>query len=122
MKKSSSIILDILGISSATLCLIHCIFFPIITILPLGLCHNHWVDLFFACIGMFVVSKIILSNAIRLVKIILFVSICMVTTGVILESQCGINTNLVIIGGVVMITGHYLNYKSHSKNDSHTTK
>ncbi|SNB43832.1 MerC mercury resistance protein [Flavobacterium psychrophilum] len=113
MKKRTTVILDILGISSATLCLIHCLLFPIITILPLGLSHNHWVDLFFACIGMFVVSKIILSNTTKLVKIILSLSISIIIVGVVIELLCNRNTYLVIIGGIIMIIGHYLNYKSH---------
>ncbi|MEZ0131261.1 hypothetical protein AB9T88_16415 [Flavobacterium sp. LBUM151] len=59
MKKIATSFYDILGISSATVCLVHCLVFPLITILPLGLIHNPFIDLFFAVIGSIAVFKII---------------------------------------------------------------
>ena len=79
----------------------------------MGFSHNYWIDVFFACIGMFVVSKIILSNTSKLVKLILATAILFVITGVVLEIIWTINTPFVIIGGVGMILGHLLNYKPH---------
>lgn len=113
MKKQSLLVLDVIGISSATLCMIHCLLFPLLSIIPLGFSNNHWIDVFFACIGMFVVSKVVLSNATTLVKIILCISIALIITGVVLELLFNRDTSLIIIGGLLMIFGHILNYKSH---------
>jgi hypothetical protein len=113
MKKRTTAIIDILGISSATLCIIHCVLFPILTIIPIGFSSHHWIDLFFACIGTFVVSRIILSNATRLIKIILFISICITATGIVIELLYDTETNLIVLGGLIMIIGHLLNFKHH---------
>jgi hypothetical protein len=115
MKKKSIAILDILGISAASLCLAHCLLFPILTVIPLGFAENHWIDVFFVCIGMFVVSKILHSEASKKVKIILTVSLAIVLGGVVLEVVWQIDTAMVLIGGIGMIIGHILNYKVHSK-------
>jgi hypothetical protein len=115
MKKQSIAVLNILGISSASLCLVHCLLFPILSIIPLGFSNNHWIDVFFACIGMFVVSKIVMSKTSKKIKLVLFVSIIIVIIGVVLEIIWDINTKMVLIGGIGMIIGHLLNYKSHSK-------
>jgi|GEM_PF-5601353 len=40
-------ILDAVGISAAVLCLIHCIAFPLLMIMPLGISHNPFIDLTF---------------------------------------------------------------------------
>jgi len=53
MRKTATPFYDILGISSATVCLVHCLVVPLLTILPFGLSHNPFVDLFFATIGLF---------------------------------------------------------------------
>lgn len=113
MKKQSLVVLDVLGISSATLCMIHCLLFPLLSIIPLGFSNNHWVDTFFACIGMFVVSKILMSNASLKVKIILGVSILFIVVSVTLEILFNFNSYLLYIGGIGMIIGHSLNYKNH---------
>lgn len=115
MKKQSILVLDILGISSASLCLVHCLLFPILSIIPLGVSNNHWIDVFFVCIGMFVVSKIVMSKTTKKVKLILGVSITIVIIGVILETIWNTDNKMVLIGGIGMIIGHHLNYKSHSK-------
>lgn len=115
MKKQSIAVLDILGISTASLCLVHCLLFPILSIIPLGFSETHWIDIFFACIGMFVVSKIVMSKTDKKVKIILTTSITAVIIGVALEIIWDIDTQMILIGGIGMIIGHLLNYKSHSK-------
>jgi hypothetical protein len=113
LKNKSIAFLDILGISSASLCLVHCLIFPVLSIIPIGFSHNHWIDVFFACIGMFVVCKITMSSAIKKVKIILIFSIAAVVIGVVLEIIWNLDTSLVLIGGVGMIVGHLVNYKSN---------
>lgn len=108
-------VLDILGISSATICMAHCLIFPLLTIIPLGLLHNQWIDIAFACIGMFVVSKIILSDALFKVKLILSLSIVLIIIGVSLELILGVDYYLILIGGFGMITGHVLNFRNSTE-------
>lgn len=115
MKKQTIIDLDILGISSASLCLIHCLLFPILSIIPFGFSHSHWIDVFFTCIGIFVVSKIIKTKTTKKIKIILVTSITTITIGVTLETILNIENKMILIGGIGMIIGHFLNFKSHSK-------
>jgi hypothetical protein len=115
MQKSGLKKFDIIGVSSASLCLVHCLFFPILTILPLSFSHNHWIDFVFLCVGWFVISKILLSNVAKKVKIILAVSIVLITTGIALEFFWEVESLLVIIGGIGMICGHILNYRLYRK-------
>jgi hypothetical protein len=104
---------DILGISSATLCLIHCILFPLFALIPFGFSEDYLVDTFFACIGMLVVSKILMSNATSTVKIILGISVILIVLSVLLEIVFDIHSGLIFVGGIGMIIGHILNFKSH---------
>lgn len=110
MKKQQ---IDILGISSASLCLIHCMALPLLTTLPFGLFDDALVDLFFACIGIFVLIKILRSTARRLVKIILTTSLFFIFSSIVLELVLDFHTPIIYVGGFGMILGHYLNLKTH---------
>ncbi|MCD0469335.1 MerC family mercury resistance protein [Flavobacterium sp. JAS] len=114
MKKTTTSIYDILGISSATVCLVHCLVFPLLTILPLGLSHNPFIDLFFASIGLFAIFKII-NKSNLLVASILIVSMSLIWISVLSEFFLDIHLDLIFIGGIGMIIGHLLNYISHKK-------
>ncbi|KIO50654.1 MerC domain-containing protein [Flavobacterium hibernum] len=114
MKKTTSSFYDILGISSATVCLIHCLVFPLLTILPLGLSHNPFIDLLFASIGLFAIFKIIKKSNL-LVSGILVVSMALIWISVLSELILDIHLDLIYFGGIGMIAGHLLNYKSHKK-------
>ena len=117
MKKTSTSFYDILGISSATICLVHCLVFPLLTILPLGLSHNPFIDLFFAVIGLIAVFKIIKKSNL-LVATILIISMALIWISVLSEIILDIHLDLIFIGGIGMIIGHLLNYKLH-KNKNH---
>jgi len=112
MKKTSSSFYDILGISSATVCLVHCLVFPLLTILPLGLIHNPFIDLFFAVISSIAVFKIIKKSNL-LVAAILIISMVLIWISVLSEIILDIHLDLIFIGGIGMILGHLLNYRSH---------
>ena len=117
MKKTITPIYDILGISSATICLIHCLVFPLLTILPLGINYNPFIDLLFAIIGLFVIIKIVkISNL--LISAILIISMSLIWISVLSEIILDIHLDIIFIGGIGMITGHLLNYKLH-KNNNH---
>lgn len=117
MKKTTTPFYDILGISSATICLVHCLIFPLLTVLPLGLSHNPFIDLLFAAIGLFAVLKIIKKTAL-LVTSILIVSMALIWISVLSEVILDIHLDLIFVGGIGMIIGHLLNYKLH-KNRNH---
>lgn len=117
MKKISTSFYDILGISSATICLVHCLIFPLLTILPLGLSHNPFIDLLFASIGLFAILKIIKKSSL-LVSSILVVSMALIWISVLAELLLDIHLDLIYLGGIGMIIGHLINYKLH-RNQNH---
>src|SRR4051812_28306302 len=112
MKKLTTSFYDILGISSATICLVHCLVFPLLTILPLGLSHNPFIDLFFAVTGLIAVFKIIKKSNL-LVATILIISMSLICISVLSELILDLHLDLIFIGGIGMIIGHLLNYKLH---------
>ncbi|WP_149205905.1 MerC domain-containing protein [Flavobacterium johnsoniae] len=114
MKKTTSSFYDILGISSASICLIHCLIFPILTILPLGISHNPIIDLVFASIGLFAILKITKKTNL-LVSSILIVSMCLIWISILTDIFLEIHLDLIYFGGIGMITGHLINYKFHRK-------
>ena len=114
MKKTTTSLYDILGISSATICLAHCLVFPLLAILPLGIIHNPFIDLIFAIIGVFAILKSIKKSNL-LVITILIISMALIWMSILSELFLEIHLNLIGAGGTGMIIGHFLNYKSHKK-------
>ncbi|WP_091257477.1 MerC domain-containing protein [Flavobacterium omnivorum] len=112
MKKTTSLKMDILGISSAGLCLVHCLIFPLISILPLGLSHNPYIDLAFASIGLWAVLNIIKKVSL-LVALLLLTSITLIILSVFIEVFLDYHTSLILLGGIGMILGHLINYSNH---------
>jgi hypothetical protein len=115
MKKSTTPFYDILGISSATICLVHCLVFPLLTILPLGLSHSPFIDLIFAMMGLFAIFKIINKSSL-LISTILVISMALIWISVLSELFLDIHLDLIFIGGIGMIIGHFLNYKNHKQS------
>ncbi|AWK03551.1 MerC mercury resistance protein [Flavobacterium crocinum] len=114
MKKLTTPFYDILGISSATICLVHCLIFPLLTILPLGLSHNPIIDLLFASIGLFAIVKITKKSTL-LVSSILIVSMSLIWISILADLFLEIHLDLIYFGGIGMIIGHLINYKLHKK-------
>ncbi|OHT46589.1 MULTISPECIES: MerC family mercury resistance protein [Flavobacterium] len=112
MKKTTTPFYDILGISSAAICLVHCLIFPLLTILPLGISHNPFIDLTFASIGLIAIVKIIKKSSL-LVAITLILSISLIWISILSEMILDVHLDLIFIGGIGMIIGHLLNYKNH---------
>lgn len=113
MKKQITTTLDLLGISSATLCLIHCLVFPLISIIPIGFSHNHWIDLIFAAIGLFAVVKILKTNTSLYIKIILTTSMTIIFLSIVLTIFFDYHSSILYFGGIGMIIGHLLNFRHH---------
>ncbi|QSW91418.1 MerC domain-containing protein [Flavobacterium endoglycinae] len=116
MKKTTTSFYDILGISSATLCLVHCLIFPILAILPLGFVHNPIIDLLFASLGLFAILKIIKNSAL-LISAILVVSMSLIWISILSELFFEMHLDLIYYGGIGMIIGHLINYKLHRKQN-----
>jgi len=114
MKKNTTVLYDILGISSATICLVHCLIFPLLSILPLGLTHNPFIDLGFASIGLFAILKSIKKSNLFVITV-LIISMSLIMISILCELFLDIHLHLIFIGGAGMIVGHFLNYKSHKK-------
>lgn len=116
MKKITTNFYDFLGISSAAICLVHCLIFPMLSILPLGLNHNPFIDLVFAVFGTFAVSKIIQKSNI-LISAVLTVSMVLIWLSILTELFLDIHLHLIYFGGIGMISGHLLNYKLYNKQN-----
>jgi MerC mercury resistance protein len=114
MKKTATSLYDILGISSATICLLHCLVFPLLTVLPLGISHNSFIDLIFAIIGVFAILKSIKKSNLLVISIMI-ISMALIWMNVLSELFLDIHLDLIFPGGIGMILGHSLNYKSHKK-------
>jgi len=115
MKKQTLIVQDVLGISSASICLVHCIVFPLLSVLPLGIAHNPWIDVFFFGIAAVLIFSILKGEAPFYIKLTLLFSLFLVFNGMLLDFVLHEETYLVPIGGLGIISGHVLHYFYHQK-------
>jgi hypothetical protein len=116
MKNIATKAYDILGISSATLCLIHCIVFPLLTIIPFGLSHNAYIDLLFALLGFWAVLRVA-KTASKSVSIVLVVSIMLILGSVLMDIFYHFHSDLIFIGGFGMVVGHLVNFRKHKDHN-----
>ena len=105
--------LDILGVSAAFLCLIHCIVFPLLMIVPLGMSHNAYIDLFFLMIGAVLVYRITRKPINRWIKLLFWVSVSLIALSVALDLFFHLHSEIILIGAVGLIVAHLLNFKYH---------
>ena len=110
MKTISTIKYDILGLSSASICLLHCLLFPLLTFITLPIEHVY-VDALFALIGMFVFFNILKSKTNIKIKMLLLIGNLVVFTGIFLHMFFNMDSILVVFGGLIMIFGHLINFK-----------
>lgn len=115
MKITKNKAFDLLGISSAGICLIHCLIFPLITIIPLGLSHNHYIDLVFAFIGLFAILRIKKLSQNKHIKYILWTSISLIFISIMIDISFHIHSPLIYFGAIGLIAGHLLNYFKNKK-------
>ncbi|REC45397.1 MerC domain-containing protein [Chryseobacterium pennipullorum] len=106
-------ILDAVGISAAILCLIHCIVFPLLLIIPLGISHNPYIDLAFLLIGVIVVFRVTQKMSGGWLKALFWVSIALIFVSVMADLIFETHWPLIYIGAAGLITGHIINYKNH---------
>ncbi|MDP9959744.1 MerC domain-containing protein [Chryseobacterium lathyri] len=106
-------ILDAVGISAAVLCLIHCIVFPLLMIIPLGISHNPYIDLAFLIIGAVVVYRVTQNITSNWLKLLFWASISLISISVLADLIFEIHIPLIYAGAAGLITGHIINFKNH---------
>ena len=106
-------ILDAVGISAAVLCLIHCIAFPLLMIIPLGISHNPFIDLTFLIIGAVVVYRVTKNMTWNWLKFLFWISIALIAVSVVADLIFEIHIPLIYAGAAGLITGHILNFRNH---------
>lgn len=106
-------ILDAVGISAAVLCLIHCIVFPLLLIVPLGISHNPYIDLAFLCIGTIVVFRITRKMENLWLKLLFWISLALILISILTDFLFEIHLPLIYAGAAGLITGHIINFKNH---------
>lgn len=106
-------ILDAIGISAAVLCLIHCIIFPLLMVIPLGISHNPYVDLAFLLIGTVVVYRVTKQTSVRWLKWLFWLSIILISISVVFDLIYEIHVPLIYVGAAGLIAGHIINFKHH---------
>ena len=106
-------LLDTIGISAAALCLIHCLVFPLLLLLPLGLSHNPFVDLVFLIIGAVVVYRITRDPNIGRIRYLFWLSIGLISVSVFADLIWETHLPLIYAGAVGLTSGHIINFKNH---------
>jgi hypothetical protein len=106
-------ILDAVEISAAVLCLIHCIVFPLLLIVPLGISHNPYIDLTFLCIGAVVVFRVTKKMESRWLKFLFWISVSLIFISVLTDLIFEIHIPLIYVGAAGLIAGHIINFKNH---------
>ena len=118
-KNASATIWDKLGISLSVLCAIHCLTFPILfSLLPLW--HGHhaaeeWIHVVFLILIIPTIYLVMKGHHIRLVTFLLIGGFSVLVLGLILGFMHFeiLETVVTVIGSVLLISGHFLNYRSH---------
>lgn len=106
-------ILDAVGISAAVLCLIHCIVFPLLLIIPLGISHNPYIDLGFLLIGTWVVYNVTRQVTHYWLKFLFWASIVLIAISVAADFIFELHVPLIYAGAAGLITAHLINFKNH---------
>ncbi|MDN3693100.1 MerC domain-containing protein [Chryseobacterium tructae] len=106
-------ILDAVGISAAVLCLIHCIVFPLLLIIPLGISHNPYIDLTFLIIGTLVVYRQTRQVSNNWLQILFWISLGFIAVSILIDLLFEIHLPLIYIGAAGLITAHIINFKNH---------
>ncbi|SDI51759.1 MerC mercury resistance protein [Chryseobacterium taeanense] len=107
-------ILDYIGISAAVACLIHCILFPLLMIIPIGISHNPYIDLVFLLIGATVVYRVTKRISSFWLKALFWASISLISISVGLDFIFHIHSELIFAGAAGLITAHFINFKKHN--------
>jgi len=109
---------DLLGISAAVLCLIHCLLFPVLMIIPFGFAYDAYIDLGFLLIGTAVVYNVTRGITSKSLKIAFWSAIGLIAMSVLLHILLHVHNPLIYVGAAVLITAHLINFKNHKHGRS----
>lgn len=112
---------DLLGVSAALLCLVHCLVFPLLIFIPLGISHNPYIDLLFLTLGIWSVYKTARGSKSNSVKYLLAIGILLISISVGMDIFLHWHSPLMYIGAFALIAGHLINLKAHYKPGSAKT-
>ncbi|WP_313380489.1 MerC domain-containing protein [Proteiniphilum saccharofermentans] len=119
MKKTTY---DILGISAASLCLIHCLIFPLLMIIPIGISHNPYIDFVFLVIGATIAFRICKETDSKLIISLFVVSLLAILISVVFDFTFHIHLPLIYLGAGGLITAHIINYRrTHTRKNKEVT-
>jgi len=108
---------DKIGIWTSLICLIHCLVFPLLaTIFPIFLQIDEGMELFLLSMAFVIGGLSFMDNVIKhkyFTSLILFFSGFLAIFGAIIHNY----EPLHIIGLVILIVAHYLNYKKIKQSD-----
>ncbi|MFT3901946.1 MAG: MerC domain-containing protein [Niabella sp.] len=104
---------DWLGISAAVLCLIHCLLFPILMVIPLGIEHDAYIDSAFLLIGAVVVYRVTNNMESKKLKYTFWIAIGLIAVSVLMDLLFHFHSPLIYIGAALLITAHIINFKNH---------
>lgn len=104
---------DLIGMSAAFLCMIHCVVFPLLIFIPIGISHNPYIDLAFLLIGIWSVYKTTKNSHSLLLKCILWSSVVLISFSVIVHILFHWHSPAMYIGAFGLIVGHLINFNHH---------
>lgn len=112
---------DLVGVSAALLCLVHCLVFPLLIFIPLGISHNPYIDLLFLGLGIWSVYKTIKGSKSTGIKYLLGAGIILISIAVGMDILWHWHSPLMYIGAFALIAGHLVNLKAHYRPASPKT-
>lgn len=109
---------DLLGVSAALLCLVHCLVLPLLFFIPIGISHNPYIDLLFLLLGAWSVYKTAKNGKSLFLKSLLFTGILLISISVGMDIFLHWHSPLMYIGAGALIAGHVVHMKAHYKPKS----
>lgn len=106
---------DFLGVSAALLCLVHCLVFPLLIFIPLGISHNPYIDLLFLSLGIWSVYKTGKASRSASVKYLLWTGILLISISIGMDIFLHQHSPLMYAGAMALVAGHLINLKTHHK-------
>jgi predicted membrane channel-forming protein YqfA (hemolysin III family) len=105
--------LDLIGAGAALVCLIHCLFLPLLLTIQLGLWHNAYVDLGFFFLGALVVFRVTKSSEPRWLRYMFWVGIGCIGISILLDLLLEAHSPLMYLGALLLITANLINIFTH---------
>ncbi|OJV54007.1 MAG: hypothetical protein BGO31_11595 [Bacteroidetes bacterium 43-16] len=107
---------DLLGMSAALLCLVHCVVLPLLVFIPIGISHNPYIDLLFLLIGAWSVYKTSKRSKRTSVKYMLWAGLLLITISIAMDIFLHLHSPLMYVGVAVLVAGHVLNMRTHHQS------